>query len=108
MLTRAQAVRRARQVRLNNPAFVKESIAKYEQFNAHPPKELRRIKLDLSRPLIRIGTAPEIHYLSNKEGGPMTHYVHVVDRPGTLYGHPKGKFFVLLGGSTRINEWLEH
>jgi len=108
-LTEAEAVKRAYRIRQQkqNPVQdpVQLSIDKYEEFNFRAPRELARLKVDLKTPLIRIGTVPEIHYNSTKEGEPV-HYVHFVKRKGTLYGHPSGKMFLLVGGSTRIRDWL--
>lgn len=84
---------------------VSQSVQSFKRFNFREPSELSHVELDLSRPLIRIGEVPEIHYLSDKWGEP-AHYVHHVKHPGTLYAHPSGKFFLLLGGSTRVTDWL--
>lgn len=84
---------------------VRESVRSFERFNRRTPEKLKRLALDLHTPLVRIGEVPEIHYLSDKEGK-LTHYRHEVRDPGTLYAHPRGEFFVLVGGSTRVRDWL--
>lgn len=83
-----------------------DSVRQFRSFNARDPESLSRVKLDLRRPLVRIGEVPEIHYLSDKEGKP-AHYYHKVRSPGVMYADPRGKFFVILGGSTRVRgRWL--
>lgn len=99
----ALKARRARQNPVGDP--VAQAIAAYEQFNFKAPRELRKLRVDMKTPLIRIGTVPEIHYVSDKEGHKQ-HYVHFVKRRGTLYAHPSGRFFILAGGSTRVRDWL--
>lgn len=109
-LTRAVAIRRALKARkvMQNPVSdpVEHALKKFEEFNWKPATELRKLKVDLKTPLIRIGKVPEIHYMSDKEGA-LTHYVHFTKRQPTLYGHPDGGLFVMAGGSTVINDWLE-
>lgn len=87
------------------PELVRRSRNTFREFNRRDPESLDRIEIDLSHPLVRIGEVPEIHYISDKEGSP-THYRHEVDKPGVLYAHPRGKFFLLVGGSTKVRDWL--
>lgn len=77
----------------------------YARFNGRDAATVRRVRLDVGTPLVRIGEVPEIHYLSDKEGR-LAHYYHEVDEPGTLYAHPNGEYFLLIGGSTKVREWL--
>jgi len=106
-LSREVAIRRALQARRQQakPVDLDKSIRSFRRFHRKSPRELRSIKLDLSKPLVRIGRVPELHYESSKEGKP-THYVHMVKHKGTMYADPGGKFFVIVGGSTRVRDWL--
>ncbi len=83
------------------------SVRRFHQFNGRPPRKVGRIQLEADTPLIEIGPCPELHYISRKEGGKPVHYVHEVDRPGMMYAHPEGKYFVIIGGSTKIGRWLQ-
>lgn len=88
------------------PDALRESLRAFRSFNARAPHRLDRIRLNLDRPLVRVGEVPELHYMSDKEGRP-THYYHRVRRPGVMYADPRGGLFVIVGGSTRIRgRWL--
>jgi hypothetical protein len=108
-LSRREAIRRALEERRHKQNPVRDPVAHaldaFERFNFRSARELKKLKIDLATPLIRIGKVPEIHYTSDKEGDP-AHYVHFVRRPGTMYAHPDGKLFMIVGGSTRIDDWL--
>lgn len=93
---------------MRTPAKKRRAFEAHTQFNGREPARLRRVNLDTSTPLLELGRCPEIHYLSGKEGKGVRHYYHEVRRPGKLYAHPDGKYFLLLGGSTRVREWLEN
>lgn len=79
------------------------AVRRFRVFNRSEPRTVRRVQLDFSGPLVRIGEVPEIHYLSEKEGEP-AHYVHKVKSPGVMYAGDG--FFLIVGGSTRVDDWL--
>ena len=89
-----------------NDVKLKKSVKKFKQFQNREPKQLRTVKIDTSTPLIEIGRVPVITYESEKEGKKQF-YFHETDEMPTLFAHPDGKFFIMLGGSIKINDWLE-
>jgi hypothetical protein len=110
-LSRAVAIKRAMKARKAemNPVDdpVQHAMDRFREFNNKEPRELATLDLNLSKtPLINMGSVPEIHYTSNKEGGKPVHYVHFLKKKGTLYGHPDGGLFVTIAPSTRVDDWL--
>lgn len=104
-----EAKRRAldvwRKMKLVSTNPIEEAEARFEEFNNKPAKSLDSIRIDKTTPLIKIGGVGEIHYTSSKEGK-STHYVHFLKKKGTMYGHPRGRFFVILAPSTKVEDWL--
>jgi hypothetical protein len=65
-----------------------------------------RVTLDTKTPLIRIGEVKTICYVSNKEGS-LAEYEHTTKRPRpVMYGHPSGKYFIIVGGVVKVDDWL--
>jgi len=86
--------------------LLKESIKKFRQFNFNDPKKAIRINIDTKTPLIKIGEVPEIIYISKKEGRKIT-YKHKTKKPyPLLFAHPKAEYFLMVGGSVKIKNWL--
>lgn len=85
---------------------LRKSVRKFKQFNRRSPQHLRKIDVDLSVPLVRLGEVPEVTYISDKEGKRQA-YRHTTTTPRpVLYAHPRGKFYILLGGNMKIEDWL--
>jgi hypothetical protein len=85
---------------------LKRSVEKFKQFNFSHPKKLLRVSIDTKTPLIKIGEVPEIIYISKKEGKKIA-YKHKTKQPyPILYAHPRGNYFVMLGGLVKIKNWL--
>lgn len=85
--------------------IIKKSIKAFENFNRRTPRKIRKITVPKA-PLIFIGEIPEIIYLSNKEGKKIG-YIHKTGKPlPRLYARPGGKFFVIIGGKLRVDNWL--
>lgn len=82
------------------------ALRKFRRFNRSDPRKIRNVSIDTDTPLVRIGPVPVITYISSKEGK-LRAYKHTTKRPHpVLYAHPSGKFFLIIGGRTRIDDWL--
>ena len=85
---------------------LRTSIRKYRRFNRRDPRKIVRVTIDTDTPLIRCGPVPVITYISDKEG-PVRAYKHTTKKPHpVLYAHPKGKYFLIIGGRMKIDDWL--
>jgi len=83
-----------------------KSIKAHRRFNRRDPRKLISVTIDSKTPLIRIGEVPEIIYASKKEGSKNI-YRHKTKQPHpVLYAHPRGKYFLIIGGKVRIGKWL--
>ena len=104
---RTTAIRQVRDLH-SNPGLIKglaRARAKFEEFNWKPARKILKKQIDLSVPLIRLGTVPVITYTSDKEGK-LTDYFHDTKNPPTLYAHPTKPVLLMLGGSLKIHDWL--
>ena len=84
------------------------SVRKFKKFQGKAPHLKRHVFIDTKTPLIEIGPVPVITYISEKEGEQQA-YFHETnpEKMPKLFAHPKGEFFLIIGGTVKIDEWLE-